>query len=276
MPSDARQQEQPRPPETPSRAEPLAQQVAADLSAGSHGGVGHVPHIGHVVPPSQPLCPLPGLQDLLAAAAGAQRAGGSSSDADAAQQQGMRGVCATPSSAEAAAAAQLAEQAAAAAAKQAAAAAATSPTGATDADEDVHDRHNFASAKDGAKVLAANKEAKVSTCHGRQPERPEISLAANCNMSLPTSDFAEGSVHTGHGWRHLHAHRLQGGQVADPGAAAGHPAGHAAGANCLHSDTGRRPVAAEHLHAGSAGIAANMCGCTHPFAVLPLTAGVAA
>lgn len=182
VPSDAREQEQPRPPETPSQAEPLAQQIAAALSAGNHGGVGHVRHVGHVVPPSQPLCPLPGLQDLLAAAAGAQRAGSSSSDADAAQQQGMRGVCATPSSAEAAAAAQLAEQAAAAAAKEAAAAAATSPTEATDADEDVHDRHNFASAKDGAKVLAANKEAKVRIWHGGQPERPGLSLVAGCSF----------------------------------------------------------------------------------------------
>ena len=70
-------------------------------------------------------------------------------------------MCATPNSTEAAAAAQLAEQAAAAAAEQAVAAAAAGPIEATEEEEDVHDRHNFASAKDGAKVLAANKEAKV-------------------------------------------------------------------------------------------------------------------
>jgi hypothetical protein len=264
VPSDARQQEQPRPLGTPSQAEPLAQQVAAALSAGSRGGVGHVPHKAHIEPPSQPLCPLPGLQDLLAAAAGAQRAASSSSDVDAAQQQGMHGVCAMPSSAEAAAAAQLAEQAAAAAAKQAAAAAATSPTEATDADEDVHDRHNFASAKDGAKVLAANKEAKVCTRHVGQPETPGLELLADCSF---TSDpcVAEGNVRAGHGRRHLYAHRLQGGQVADPGAAAGHPSRHAAGERLLGDQTqAELSVAAAHLHAWSDGIADISAGaCNH-------------
>lgn len=31
-----------------------------------------------------------------------------------------------------------------------------------------------------------------------------------------------------------------------------------------------------HLHAGSTGVAEDMCGCMHPLAYLPLTAGVAA
>lgn len=115
--------------------------------------------------PEQPICRMPGLHDLFAAAAGRQsRTNSSDNDADETWQPGSdgNGICAEPNAtaAETAAAAQLAEQAAAAA-KAAEEAAATAPAEAVEEDEDVHDRHNFASAKDGAKVLAANKEAKV-------------------------------------------------------------------------------------------------------------------
>lgn len=114
--------------------------------------------------PEQPICRMPGLHDLFAAAAGLQsRTNSSDHDTDATWQPGSdgNGICAEPkaTTAEAAAAAQLAEQAAAAAKAAEEAAAAVSAEG-VDEDEDVHDRHNFAAAKDGAKVLAANKEAK--------------------------------------------------------------------------------------------------------------------
>lgn len=166
-PNEPQQQEQPRRQDWASQGEQLVGSSHSVSAASGGDSVGQAPLIGNALLPGQPVCPLPGLQDLFAAAAGAQsRLSSNTSDADAAQQQDsdIDGVCAGPNATavEAAAAAQLSEQAAAAAAAKEAAAAAAGPAEAVEEDEDVHDRHNFASAKDGAKVLAANKEAKVS------------------------------------------------------------------------------------------------------------------
>lgn len=213
-------QEQPQRQDPASQNEQLAGSSHAAPAASSSDSVGHAARAGNASQPSQPVCPPPGLRDLFAAAADMQsRLSSNNSDADAAQQQDsdLDGVCAEPNATavEVAAAAQLAEQAAAAAAaEEAAAAAAAGPAKAVEEDEDVHDRHNFASAKDGAKVLAANKEAKVSSvlsslrCQSRSSRSlsPQsftawssaiLPLKANLDERLSMPCSAEGGVDFG-------------------------------------------------------------------------------
>ena len=99
--------------------------------------------VSHTAAGSYDVCPVPGFHDLIAAASEMQSQQNGSASLDAEDRPPLLGgVCAEPYA--------TAAEAAAAAVKPA-----------EDIDEDIgDDRHNFASAKDGAKVLAANKEAK--------------------------------------------------------------------------------------------------------------------